>query len=42
MSHRCGPRLRSRKRSGYVDTIGAEDTRMNARLKNICRGRCTD
>jgi hypothetical protein len=22
----------------YVDTIGAEDARMNARLKNICRG----
>jgi hypothetical protein len=22
----------------YVDTIGAEDTLMNARLKNICRG----
>jgi hypothetical protein len=22
----------------YVDTIGAEDTRMNAQLKNICRG----
>ena len=24
--------------SGYVDPIGAEDARMNARLKNICRG----
>jgi hypothetical protein len=24
--------------SGYVDTISAEDTLMNARLKNICRG----
>jgi hypothetical protein len=24
--------------SGYVDTISAEDVRMNARLKNICRG----
>jgi hypothetical protein len=24
--------------SKYVDTIGAEDTLMNARLKNICRG----
>jgi hypothetical protein len=24
--------------SKYVDTIGAEDARMNARLKNICRG----
>jgi len=22
----------------YVDTIGAEDALMNARLKNICRG----
>ena len=22
----------------YVDTIGAEDARMNAQLKNICRG----
>jgi hypothetical protein len=22
----------------YVDTIGAEDERMNAQLKNICRG----
>ncbi len=22
----------------YVDTISAEDVRMNARLKNICRG----
>jgi hypothetical protein len=22
----------------YVDAISAEDTRMNARLKNICRG----
>ena len=22
----------------YVDTIGAEDVLMNARLKNICRG----
>jgi hypothetical protein len=22
----------------YVDTIGAEDAQMNARLKNICRG----
>ena len=22
----------------YVDTISAEDTRMNAQLKNICRG----
>jgi hypothetical protein len=22
----------------YVDTIGAEDTLMNAKLKNICRG----
>jgi hypothetical protein len=22
----------------YVDTIGEEDARMNARLKNICRG----
>ncbi|MGO8913157.1 MAG: hypothetical protein ACLQDM_28070 [Bradyrhizobium sp.] len=22
----------------YVDTIGAEDVRMNAQLKNICRG----
>ena len=22
----------------YVDKIGAEDARMNARLKNICRG----
>jgi hypothetical protein len=24
--------------SGYVDPISAEDARMNARLKNICRG----
>jgi hypothetical protein len=24
--------------SKYVDTISAEDTLMNARLKNICRG----
>jgi hypothetical protein len=24
--------------SGYVDTISAEDARMNAQLKNICRG----
>jgi hypothetical protein len=24
--------------SKYVDTISAEDTRMNAQLKNICRG----
>jgi hypothetical protein len=24
--------------SKYVDTIGAEDARMNAQLKNICRG----
>jgi hypothetical protein len=24
--------------SKYVDAIGAEDARMNARLKNICRG----
>jgi hypothetical protein len=24
--------------SRYVDAIGAEDARMNARLKNICRG----
>lgn len=24
--------------SKYVDTIGAEDALMNARLKNICRG----
>ena len=24
--------------SKYVDTIGAEDAMMNARLKNICRG----
>jgi hypothetical protein len=24
--------------SKYVDTISAEDARMNARLKNICRG----
>jgi hypothetical protein len=24
--------------SKYVDTIGAEDTLMNARLRNICRG----
>jgi hypothetical protein len=24
--------------SGYVDAISAEDARMNARLKNICRG----
>jgi hypothetical protein len=24
--------------STYVDTISAEDARMNARLKNICRG----
>jgi hypothetical protein len=24
--------------SKYVDTIGAEDARMNARLRNICRG----
>jgi hypothetical protein len=24
--------------SKYVDTIGAEDAKMNARLKNICRG----
>lgn len=24
--------------SGYVDTIGAEDALMNARLKNICKG----
>ena len=22
----------------YVDTIGAEDARMNAQLKNICKG----
>jgi len=22
----------------YVDMIGAEDARMNAQLKNICRG----
>jgi hypothetical protein len=22
----------------YVDSIGAEDARMNAQLKNICRG----
>jgi hypothetical protein len=22
----------------YVDSIGAEDARMNARMKNICRG----
>jgi hypothetical protein len=25
-------------RAKYVDTIGAEDALMNARLKNICRG----
>ena len=25
-------------RPKYVDTIGAEDARMNAQLKNICRG----
>jgi hypothetical protein len=25
-------------RSKYVDTISAEDARMNAQLKNICRG----
>jgi hypothetical protein len=25
-------------RTKYVDTIGAEDALMNARLKNICRG----
>jgi hypothetical protein len=24
--------------SGYADPISAEDVRMNARLKNICRG----
>ena len=24
--------------SGYVDAISAEDARMNAQLKNICRG----
>jgi hypothetical protein len=24
--------------SRYVDAIGAEDARMNAQLKNICRG----
>ena len=24
--------------SKYVDTIGAEDAKMNARLKNICKG----
>jgi hypothetical protein len=24
--------------SKYIDTISAEDTLMNARLKNICRG----
>ena len=24
--------------SKYVDTIGAEDAKMNAQLKNICRG----
>jgi hypothetical protein len=25
-------------RANYVDSIGAEDALMNARLKNICRG----
>jgi sugar/nucleoside kinase (ribokinase family) len=25
-------------RAKYVDTIGAEDALMNARLKNICKG----
>jgi hypothetical protein len=24
--------------AGYVDSIGAEDAKMNAQLKNICRG----
>jgi len=24
--------------ANYVDTIGAEDARMNAQLKNICKG----
>jgi hypothetical protein len=28
----------SKDTSKYVDKIGAEDARMNAQLKNICRG----
>jgi hypothetical protein len=46
---RAAPRVKSTLRpaasstpkpdpSGYVDAISAEDARMNARLKNICRG----
>jgi hypothetical protein len=32
------PAVPKADRSKYVDTIGAEDARMNAQLKNICRG----
>ena len=37
---RAAPKLPAPKTTDgkYVDTIGAEDARMNARLKNICRG----
>lgn len=32
------PAARRGETDTYVDSIGAEDARMNAQLKNICRG----